>query len=63
MKRSKEIVRENLVVGYWELIPMKSGAEFSYLQYIAKDRVAEKIPAAKKQMNYWWTEEMVKLNV
>ena len=24
MKRSKVIVRENLVVGYWDLIPMES---------------------------------------
>ena len=32
MKRVKVIVRAKLVVGYWELIPMESGAEFSALQ-------------------------------
>ena len=26
MNRDKFLVRENLVVGYWELIPMESGA-------------------------------------
>ena len=50
------IVQEKLVVGYRELIPMESGAELSAPQNTATFRVAEERPAAKKQMNYWWTE-------
>ena len=34
---------------------MESGAEFSAPQDIATGRVAEEIPIAKKQRNYWWT--------
>ena len=35
------IVRAKLVVGYWELIHMESGAELSAPQDIATVRVAE----------------------
>ena len=41
MKQGKVIVRENLVVGYWEFIPMKSGDEFSAPQDMSTFRVAE----------------------
>ena len=46
------IVRENLVVGYCELIPVESEDELSAPQDIATERVSE-----KKQNNYFWTEE------
>ena len=55
MKRGKVIVQSKLVVGYWELIPMESGAKFSALKDTATVRVTEEIRAAKKQRNYWWT--------
>ena len=41
MKRGKVIVRENLVVGYWEFIPMESGAELLAPQDTATVRVSE----------------------
>ena len=44
-----------MVVGYWEFIPMESGAEFLAPQGIATGRVAEERPTAKKKRNYWWT--------
>ena len=57
MKRSKAIVRAKLVVGYWGLILMESGAEFLAPQDKSTVRVAKEIPAAKKQKNNWWTED------
>ena len=51
------IVQENLVVGYWELIPMESGDEFSAPQDIATVRVAEERRPEKKQRNYWWAKD------
>ena len=48
MKRGKVIVQEKLVVGYWELIPMESGAELLAPQETAIVRVAEERRAAKK---------------
>ena len=56
MKRSMVIFQAKLVVGYWELIPMESGDEFSASQDTATVRVVEERRAAKKQRNYWWTE-------
>ena len=56
MKRGKVIVRAKLVVGYWELIPMESGAELLAQQDTATVMVAEERRAAKKNMNCWWTE-------
>ena len=53
MKQSKVIVRAKLVVGYWELIPMESGAKFLALQDAATVRIAEERLAAKKQRNLW----------
>ena len=38
-----------MVVGYWELIPMKSGAEFLALQDIATVRVAKEKLAEKTE--------------
>ena len=40
MKQGNVIVREKLVVGYWELIPMESGAELLDPQETATVRVA-----------------------
>ena len=56
MKQYKVIVLVKLVVGYWDLIPMESGAELSALQDTATVRVAEKRRVANKQMNNWCTE-------
>ena len=55
MKRGNVIVREKLVVGYWGLILMASGAEFLSPQDTATVRFAEEILAEKKHINYWWT--------
>ena len=55
IKRTKVIVRENFVVGYWELIPMESGAELSSPQDIATVRVTKEIPSAKNQRTAWYT--------
>ena len=41
MQQGKVIVRAKLVVGYWELIPMASGAEFSAPHDTTTVRVAE----------------------
>ena len=56
MKQDKVIVQENLVVGYWELIPMGLGAELLTLQDTSTVRVAEGRRVENKQNNYWWTE-------
>ena len=56
MKIVKVIVQAKLVVGYWELIPMESGAEFSAPQDTATVRVAEERRAGKKKRNHWWSE-------
>ena len=56
MKRGKVTVQAKLVVGYWELISIKSGAEFSALQDTSTLRVEEERRAAKKQRNYLLTE-------
>ena len=57
MKRGKVIVQEKLVIGYWEFIPMESGAELLALQVTSTVRVAGDRWAANKEMNYWWTED------
>ena len=49
MKRGKVIVQAKFVVGYWELIPMESGAELLSLQDTTTVRVAYEIRAEKKQ--------------
>ena len=56
MKRGKVISQAKLVVGYWELIPIGSGAELSAPQDTATARVAEERQAAKIHTNHWWTE-------
>ena len=53
MKRVKLIVRANLVVGYWELIPMESWDEFSDPHDTSKVRVSEDRGAGKKKWNNW----------
>ena len=57
MKQSNVIVQGKLVVGYWELIPMESGAKLLDLQDTDTVRVEKERPAAKKQSNNWRTEE------
>ena len=57
MKRGKMIVGAKLVVGYWELIPMESGAELLDPQDTATVSVSEERRAEKKKTNYWWTED------
>ena len=52
MKQGKVIFREKLVVGYWYLIPMESGAELLALKDKATVTVAEERWAAKKPRNY-----------
>ena len=49
MKRDKVVVQENLVVGYWELIPMESGDAFSALQDTSTVRVTEERRAGNKK--------------
>ena len=56
MKQGNVIVQEKLVVGYRELIPMESGAEFLAPQDTATVRVAKERSAAKKQRNRPWME-------
>ena len=56
MKRGKVIVQEKLAVGYWELIPMESGAELLAPQDTAIVRVSGERHAAKKQSNRIWTK-------
>ena len=50
-------VQENLVVGYWELVPMESGADNPSEQ--DTDTVTKELeePAAKQNMTLWWKEE------
>ena len=48
MKQGKVIVQSKLVVGYWDLFPMESRAEFLAPQYTATVRVAEERRAEKK---------------
>ena len=56
-KQSKMIVQAKLVVGYWELISLESGYELLAPQERSTVRVTEERNAAKKQRNYWWTED------
>ena len=56
MNRGKVIFRENLVVGYWELIPMESGAGSLAPYDTDTVRVSEERQEAKKQRNHWWDE-------
>ena len=51
------IVQAEFVAGYWELIPMESGAGLLAPQDTYKARVAKDRPEAKKQNTLWWTEE------
>ena len=49
MKRVKVIIRENLVVGYWELIPMESWDECSAPHDTSTVRVSEDRRAESKK--------------
>ena len=49
MNQGKVIVREKLVVGYWELIPMESGAELLSPQDTVIVRVVDERWEEKKQ--------------
>ena len=53
MKQGRVIFQSKLVVGYWELIPMESGAELLALKDTATVRVTDEKQAEKKQRNYW----------
>ena len=57
MNRDKVAVQAKLVVGYWELIPVESGAELLALQDAATVRVVEESRTGKKNRNNWWTED------
>ena len=50
------IVREKLVVGYWELIPIKSWDECSAPHDTSTVRVSEKRHREKKKRVQWWSE-------
>ena len=56
MKRGKLIVREKLVVGYWELIPMESWDECSAMHDTSTVRVSEERRAEKKKRIQWWSQ-------
>ena len=56
MKRVKVIVRSNLVVGYWELIPIESWDEFLAKHDTSTVRVSEEIRAEKKMRIQWWSQ-------
>ena len=56
MKRGKVIFLAKFVVGYWELIPMESGAGLLAPHDTVIARVAEERRAAKKQSNNFWME-------
>ena len=51
MKQVKVIVLEKLVVGYWELIPIESGAGLLAPKDTAIARVTEERRATKKHSN------------
>ena len=51
IKRGKVIVRENLAVGYWELILMEPGDELLAQQDTATVRFTGERQASKKQRN------------
>ena len=53
MKQSDVIVQAKLVVGYWELIPMESGAGLSAPQDTSTVRFEDERPVTKNQRNYW----------
>ena len=57
MKRGKVIVREKLIVGYWELIPMELVSYLLAPQDTPIVRVTGGRREEKKQRNYWWTED------
>ena len=56
MKQVKVIVRANLVVGYWELIPMESWDEFSAPHDTSTFRVSEERRSGKKKRIQWWSQ-------
>ena len=56
MKRVNVIVREKLVVRYWELIPMEPGAELLAPQDTATVRISEERRAGKKKRDHWLSE-------
>ena len=56
MKRFKVIVRKNLVVGYWELIPMESWDESSAPYDTSTVRVSEERREERKKRIQWWLQ-------
>ena len=56
MKRVKVIVRANLVVGYWELIPMESWNELLDPHDTSTVRVSEERRSGKIKRTQWWSQ-------
>ena len=46
-----------MVVGYWELIPIESGAELLAPRDTATARIVEERRSANKHRNHWWKED------
>ena len=57
MKQMRVTVRSKLVVGYWGLVPMESGADNSSEQDTATVTNELEEPEAKKNRVLWWKEE------
>ena len=56
-KKMRVTVQENLVVGYWELVPMVSGSDNSSEQNTATVTKELEEPAEKQMMILWRKEE------
>ena len=50
-------VQAKLVVGYWDLIPMESGADNSSEQDISKVTKELEETEEKRMRNLWWKED------
>ena len=57
MNQMRVTVREKLVVGYWELVPMESGADNSSEHDTATVTKYLEEPTAKRKRTLWWKEE------
>ena len=49
--------QSQMVVGYWELVSMESGADNSSDKYTATVTKQLEEPAEKRSMTLWWKEE------
>ena len=57
MKQMRVTSRAKLVVGYWELVPMESGADNSSEQDTATVTKEVEEPTENQKKNFWWKEE------